>query len=391
MACLVLLASLVWAAPTQGTQAQTTATVTLQPNATLGPVLAGNNGLTLYRFLNDKANESTCLGGCATVWPPLLVDAGVEPTAGEGVTGTLGTITRPDGKRQVTYNGIPLYFFAGNANAAGDAKPGDTNGQGIGGVWFILKSATQIIGGEPVEVAFRHTETLGRILTANKGFSLYQFLNDKGSESVCYDGCAKVWPPLLIGKDLAPSAGRGIHDGLGTTIRRDGNRQVTFQGIPLYFFAGNPNTPGDATPGDTNGQGIGGVWFVYQARVAAVLFTSVLNGAAEVNNEGVPNQGDPDGVGVSNVRVIPNGDRICINTIIANVAPLVLAHIHNAPAGKNGPVVVDFTHLINGNTVRGCVHADEQLLRRIALAPQNYYVNIHSEEFRPGAVRGQLK
>jgi predicted lipoprotein with Yx(FWY)xxD motif len=291
----------------------------------------------------------------------------------------------------VTYNGRPLYFFAGNANAPADAQPGDTNGQGIGGVWFIVKAETRFVGGDAVEVAFRNAPELGRILTANGGFTLYRFLRDQGSESVCYDACAASWPPLLVGKDVQPTAGRGVDGELGVTVRRDGSRQVTYNGLPLYFFAGNANAPADAQPGDANGQGIGGVWFVYQAIVRTTLFTSVLNGANEVDSNGNGGVGDPDGQGIANVRIAPNRELICINALVANTATLILAHIHAAPAGQNGPVVIDFTDKIRGNEIRGCVRADEQLLRRIVLEPQNYYVNIHSEEFPAGAVRGQVK
>jgi predicted lipoprotein with Yx(FWY)xxD motif len=88
-------------------------------------LVAGSNGMTVYTFTNDAANsgKSACSGGCLTKWPALTVAAGATPTAGNGVSGQLGTITRSDnGQLQVTYNGLPLYFFAG------DKAPGDTNG-----------------------------------------------------------------------------------------------------------------------------------------------------------------------------------------------------------------------------------------------------------------------
>lgn len=88
-------------------------------------LVAGSNGMTVYTFSNDKANSGTsaCTGGCLTKWPALTVSAGTKPTAGSGVTGMLGTFTRTDnGTLQVTYNGLPLYFYSG------DKAPGDTNG-----------------------------------------------------------------------------------------------------------------------------------------------------------------------------------------------------------------------------------------------------------------------
>jgi len=88
-------------------------------------LVAGSNGMTVYTFTSDTAGsgKSACSGGCLTKWPALTVAAGATATAGTGVTGQLGTITRADdGSLQVTYNGLPLYFFQN------DKAPGDTNG-----------------------------------------------------------------------------------------------------------------------------------------------------------------------------------------------------------------------------------------------------------------------
>jgi len=81
--------------------------------------------MTVYIFTNDVKDSGTsnCTGDCLVTWPALTVNAGDTPTGGPGVTGTLGTITRTDdGTIQVTYNGLPLYFFKG------DSAPGDSNG-----------------------------------------------------------------------------------------------------------------------------------------------------------------------------------------------------------------------------------------------------------------------
>jgi predicted lipoprotein with Yx(FWY)xxD motif len=95
-----------------------------------GDALAGPNGMTLYVFKNDPSGSSTCTGGCATTWPPLLGD-GTKVVAGAGVSGSFGTTTRDDGSMQVTHNGQPLYNYSID-QAAGDAK-----GEGVGGVWSI--------------------------------------------------------------------------------------------------------------------------------------------------------------------------------------------------------------------------------------------------------------
>ena len=92
-----------------------------------GPSLAGAEGLTLYVRIDEEGGTILCVDDCLTNWPPLTgtVDAGEADAA------MLGTVTRPDGTEQVTYNGFPLYYFAG------DAAEGDANGQGLGDIWFI--------------------------------------------------------------------------------------------------------------------------------------------------------------------------------------------------------------------------------------------------------------
>jgi predicted lipoprotein with Yx(FWY)xxD motif len=101
------------------------ATVVAQTIGGQTVLVAGSNGMTVYTFTSDTAGsgKSACSGGCLTKWPALTVAAGATPTAGSGVSGALGTITRADdGSLQVTYNGLPLYFFQN------DKAPGDTNG-----------------------------------------------------------------------------------------------------------------------------------------------------------------------------------------------------------------------------------------------------------------------
>lgn len=105
--------------------------VTLANDGTLGDILVGEEGLTLYIFTKDTSGKSVCNGDCAANWPPFVLEDDETVTAGAGVSGALATIVRDDGTRQVTYEGAPLYYFAA------DAKAGDTNGQGVGDVWFV--------------------------------------------------------------------------------------------------------------------------------------------------------------------------------------------------------------------------------------------------------------
>jgi predicted lipoprotein with Yx(FWY)xxD motif len=106
--------------------------VRLGGDAAFGAFLVDASGMTLYTFTRDSSEQSACTGDCAAAWPPLLVENDQPLTAGEGLPGTLGTITRMDGTLQLTYNGLPLYTYAG------DAQPGDASGQGLNGAWFVV-------------------------------------------------------------------------------------------------------------------------------------------------------------------------------------------------------------------------------------------------------------
>ena len=117
--------------------AQATPTVQIRQAGSAGSILAGPDGKTLYTFSTDTAGASTCAGNCANAWPPLVLASG-QPTAGPGLSGTLAVITRADGKRQVTYNGQPLYTFVG------DAQPGAATGDAVtafGGTFHLARPA----------------------------------------------------------------------------------------------------------------------------------------------------------------------------------------------------------------------------------------------------------
>lgn len=225
------------------------ASVTVAQTA-LGSILTDGQGMTLYVFLPDNASASTCYEGCAAAWPPLLSDA--APSVGAGLeAAAFGSSARTDGGTQVTFNGWPLYYFAS------DAAPGDVSGQGLNDVWFVVGPDGTAIGapaagGAAIQVA---STRLGNVLVDGAGLTLYMFTADADGISACYGDCATSWPPLIA--DSTPSLGAGLDgDAFGLITRDDGEAQVTFHGMPLYLFAG------DSAPGDVNGQGVGGKWYV---------------------------------------------------------------------------------------------------------------------------------
>ena len=133
---LLVGAALAGATPAARSAAVTTA------RTGLGRVVADGNGRTLYLFEKDTATRSACSGTCAVYWPPLLTGGGA--VVAKGVQRSLlGTIRRPDGTRQVSYAGHPLYLFSG------DTGRGQTNGEGLhdfGAGWYALTPSGKKIG-----------------------------------------------------------------------------------------------------------------------------------------------------------------------------------------------------------------------------------------------------
>jgi predicted lipoprotein with Yx(FWY)xxD motif len=222
--------------------------------------------MTVYVYTKDTNGTSTCFGGCLAAWPALLTSA--APTAGDpSITGTVGTTLRPDGSQQVTYNGAPLYYFLK------DKAAGDTTGQGVGSVWYVVPpspttstsaaattaptTAAVATPTGPTTVKVSTNSTLGPILVDQNGMTLYVFTKDTPGVSTCSGSCAAAWPALLT--NGTPVAGDpSITGTLGFITRADGSQQVTINNMPLYYYAK------DKAAGDTNGQAVGSVWYVVQ-------------------------------------------------------------------------------------------------------------------------------
>lgn len=207
---------------------------------------------------------STCGGDCATNWPPYTP---AEPlTLPDGVDGALSLVDTPDGAKTLAYNDIPLYYFAG------DSAPGDTNGQGKGEVWYVVAPGEQF-GDRAKEEAEEHAAEaspmamgattvvvksdpkLGDFLTDSEGRTLYLFINDtEMGVSTCGGDCLKNWPAYTAAEPL--TLPEGVDGELTLVDTPDGVKTVAYNGIPLYYFGG------DTEAGQTNGQGIGGVWWV---------------------------------------------------------------------------------------------------------------------------------
>ncbi|WP_103341735.1 SCO0930 family lipoprotein [Amycolatopsis sp. CA-126428] len=255
--------------------------------ADLGQVLTDQNGMTLYRFDKDTAKppKSNCDGDCAKAWPPMLATGDVQV---QGVDKNLvGKVTRSDGTEQITVGGWALYRYAK------DTKPGDATGQGVSGAWYAAnakggKSGQAAAGGTEsgaVKLSASNIDGLGEAIVDQNGMTLYLFTKDtKKKASACNGDCAKTWPPVLSKGKVEL---QGIDSKLlGSIKRQDGTEQVTVGGWPVYNFSK------DLKPGDANGMGVNGTWFVIEpngCKVGTTPSTAANQAPAANSNTGSSN------------------------------------------------------------------------------------------------------
>jgi len=141
---------------------------------------------------------------------------------------------------------------------------------------MLAEGETMVSGGDNTLVLLSGNDDLGPFLTDGSGMTLYIFAKDEPGITNCYDQCAVNWPPLLVEDEQIPEGGEGLTAAFGTTERTDGTVQVTYNGWPLYYWIN------DAAVGDTDGQGVGGVWAV--AGLEPAVF-SIVPGESQVSYE----------------------------------------------------------------------------------------------------------
>ena len=232
--------------------------ITLANNSTFGNYLVGENGMTLYFFAKDVSGESMCPDGtCLTNWPIFHVQ-NVDPGSGLNIS-DFSTMTRSDGKMQTTYLGWPLYYFAG------DAAKGDTNGDGVSGIWFVAKpdyslmmADAQLVGLDGNNYTSNYSEGTGltKYLTDINGRALYIFHNDaKDTNNYTNSDFSNnsTWPIFYVEISQLPSGVNATDFG---KIDVFGQPQLTFKGWPLYYFGQ------DTKRGDTKGVSVPtpGIW-----------------------------------------------------------------------------------------------------------------------------------
>jgi predicted lipoprotein with Yx(FWY)xxD motif len=228
-------------------------------DSALGEILVGEDGMTVYGFTNDVDGVSTCSGTCADAWPPVIV--GPDWAVGPGLdSGVFSTVERDDGSKQLVAGKWPLYYYSG------DSAAGDLNGQGSGDVWFVVGTDAALVEdaapeGTATEAAVSvqvADSPLGEIVVDGDGNTLYGFTNDADGTPTCTGDCATTWPAHLV--EGEPVVGEGLDPATFTLVEgAEGGQQLVAGTWPLYRFSG------DSAPGDVNGQGSGGVWFVVAA------------------------------------------------------------------------------------------------------------------------------
>jgi predicted lipoprotein with Yx(FWY)xxD motif len=201
--------------------------------------LTDAKGMTLYYFTPDTTGQSACYGDCAKAWPIFYTPTITVPDSLDAKD--FGTITRTDGTKETTYKGWPLYYWVNDKN------PGDMSGEGVHGVWYILKvpAYTVMIG---------TNKAVGNYLTDGDGASLYYFTKDSAGMSACSGDCLKAWPAFTASSFVVLSALDAAD--FGSITRDNGTMQVTFKGYPMYYWVK------DQKRGDITGQGVGKVWYV---------------------------------------------------------------------------------------------------------------------------------
>jgi predicted lipoprotein with Yx(FWY)xxD motif len=173
----------------------------VQLNATsshgLNPIVANGTGFTLYRFDPDTVHpsKSNCNGACAVKWPPVEVTHGSRIFVNGVSTSQIGLVKRDDGGLQVTIGGHAVYRFSG------DSKPGDTNGEGIGGTWFAVSPTGDRVlppaGSTTPPPATTTAPPAGTVTLGNGSVTLFDSADtsDDTSQQVAGPGCQEVGRP----------------------------------------------------------------------------------------------------------------------------------------------------------------------------------------------------
>lgn len=226
------------------------------------PFVISGDGRTVYRFDRDSSAPpaSRCGTACLRSWEPLLApdgfraEAGIEPDL-------VGVLTRPDGSRQLTLDGWPMYHFRR------DTRLGQTAGHGVGNAWFAIgprggraeqaaAPAKPGTSGRPQVLRVANLTRFSPVVVNGAGRTVYRYDRDRTNppRSACAGECLEQWEPVLApdGVQIDATLDASL---VGVITRPGGAQQLTLDSRPLYYFRA------DRKLGQTAGHGVGDDWF----------------------------------------------------------------------------------------------------------------------------------
>jgi predicted lipoprotein with Yx(FWY)xxD motif len=222
----------------QSTSNVTNYTINISYKSGIGHYLVDSNGMTLYYF-TENVNGETFNGPYLNFWSPFYVSNVVVPSGLNPKD--FSVITGGNGKPQIAYKGWPLYYYIN------DTKPGETNGQGFKGLWYVMKpDYTVMIATNP---------KIGNYLVDANGMTLYYLGGESTSTIKCNGMCLKFWPLFDVKNVIVPG---GLNPSNFKIFERpDGNSELSYNGLPLYYFIR------DSKRGDVTGNNLKdpfGIW-----------------------------------------------------------------------------------------------------------------------------------
>ncbi|MGC8544715.1 MAG: hypothetical protein ACP5UJ_07645 [Athalassotoga sp.] len=214
-------------------------TINVSYKTGIGNYLVDANGMTLYYF-TENVDGKTFNGSYLDFWSPFYVSKIVVPSSLNPKD--FSVVTGGDGRPQIAYKGWPLYYFIN------DKKPGDTNGEGVKGLWYVMKpDYTVMVGTNP---------KLGNYLVDANGMTLYYLDGESTSTIKCNGMCLSFWPAFNVKSIVVPS---GLNSSNFQIFKRpDGSSQLSYEGKPLYYFIR------DSYRGDVSGNNLKdpfGIWY----------------------------------------------------------------------------------------------------------------------------------
>ncbi len=272
----------------------------------LGAERLNRTGFSLYTFDNDTTDVSNCTGSCLMNWPALVADENDKAEVPYSIIARAAVGTNASVK-QWAYLGKPLYFYSG------DTAAGQTNGKAVTNWHLARPQPTHIKSNAAVGSLLAGTGLVKAAIPVNSveqtnnvpkhGFTLYTFDNDTSGVSNCTAGCLAQWPALIAAPGAVPQAPFSV------IARASGEYQWTLNGKPLYFYAA------DSSPGDINGEDVGGTWHV--ARIPPVATNSsganglVFTAHGNIVDASGMADNSRDGFTLYSVTTDPDGQSTC--------------------------------------------------------------------------------